>query len=258
MILLIDIGNTRIKWACLAEGRLGEQCALAHETWTPEEFLRDVLAKEGQPRRVLVSNVGGHGVAERLRHAVSREWHIEPEFVQSSASAGGVVSGYANPAQLGVDRWLAVIGAKAMDTGAACIADVGTAMTIDGVTADGRHLGGIIVPGPTLMVSSLHRNTSDLAQCYRQGQVVDALFADNTRGAMEQGALHALAALVDRSAQTMERMIGKPPAVLLTGGGSELLAALIERPHILVSDLVLRGLAIVAAERDRAGADRQA
>lgn len=248
MILLVDIGNTRIKWARLDGNELGEQEALAHASWTSEAFITAILAGGGRPDRVLASNVGGNGIGERLCSAVGQAWSIDTEFVQVSAWAGGVSSGYADPAQLGVDRWLAIIGAYAMAAGASCIVDVGTAMTIDGVTAEGRHLGGVIVPGPSLMVNSLHQNTSDLAQRYRRGQAIGTLFADNTRGAMEQGAMHALAALIERSAEVMERMVGQPPALLLTGGGCEPLAGLLDRPHRIVVDLVLRGLAVLAQE----------
>ena len=248
MILLVDIGNTRIKWAHLDGGELGEQAALAHASWAPEAFVAAIEAGGGRPDRVLAGNVGGNGIGERLSSAVARAWSMDTEFVEASAWAGGVTSGYADPAQLGVDRWLAIIGAHALEPGGSCVVDVGTAMTIDGVTAEGRHLGGVIVPGPYLMVNSLHQNTSDLAQRYRQGQVVDTLFADNTRGAIEQGAMHALAALIERSADIMERMIGHPPALLLTGGGCEPLAGLLGRPHKIVVDLVLRGLAVLAPE----------
>ncbi|AMN46156.1 type III pantothenate kinase [Steroidobacter denitrificans] len=248
MILLVDIGNTRIKWAYLDKGELGEQGALMHAAWTPEAFIAAISAGDGQPDRVLAGNVGGNGIGERLCSVVRQAWSIDTEFVQASAGAGGVTSGYADPAQLGVDRWLAIIGAHAMAPGASCIVDVGTAMTIDGVTAEGRHLGGVIVPGPYLMVDSLHQNTSDLAQRYRQGQAIGSLFADNTRGAIEQGAMHALAALIERSVGVMERMIGRPPILLLTGGGCGPLAGLLDRPHRIVADLVLRGLAVLAQE----------
>ena len=86
-----------------------------------------------------------------------------PEFASSTDTAAGVRNGYSNPAQLGVDRWLAVIGAFHRHRDACCVVDAGTALTIDGVDATGQHLGGFIVPGPRLMVESLLTGTSDLA-----------------------------------------------------------------------------------------------
>jgi type III pantothenate kinase len=94
----------------------------------------------------------------------------------------------------------------------------------------------------------LLRNTSDLAQRSRQGQALDALFADNTRGAIEQGTMHALAALAVRATEAMARTTGSSPALLLTGGGSERLAAVLGISCLEVPDLVLRGLAVLATE----------
>ena len=153
--------------------------------------------------RVLVSNVSGPRMADIVRAAVAQAWQVEPEFVTSSATAGGVRNAYRQPQQLGVDRWLAIIGAHAIEHAAVCVVSVGTALTIDGVAADGRHLGGVIVPGPDLMLSSLLRNTSDIAQRAQQGSASNALFADNTLGAIQQGAEHALAALVERAVGVM-------------------------------------------------------
>jgi type III pantothenate kinase len=129
-----------------------------------------------------------------------------------------------------------------------CIASVGTAMTIDAVNARGEHLGGTIVPGPDLMISSLLKNTSDIAARAREGAVSIGLFANNTLGGITQGAAHALAALIDRSTLALERELGEPPTLMLTGGASDRVEALITPNFRKVPDLVLRGLAVLAAE----------
>lgn len=156
-------------------------------------------------------------MADVVRAATSRTWKIEPEFVTSTAAAGGVRNAYTQPEQLGVDRWLAVIGAHALERGAVCVVSAGTALTIDGIDADGRHLGGIIVPGLDLMISSLLRSTSDIAQRAQQGGTTEGLFADNTLGAIRQGAGHALGALVERAVEGMRRELNQIPKLLLTG-----------------------------------------
>jgi type III pantothenate kinase len=121
-------------------------------------------------------------------------------------------------------------------------------MTIDGVAESGRHLGGLIVPGPDLMITSLMRNTSDIAVRAETGQTTDALFADNTRGAVHQGAVHALAALVDRAMHTLEQSCGKRPALVVTGGAADRIQHVVAGPLQQVPDLVLRGLAVLADE----------
>jgi type III pantothenate kinase len=251
VLLLIDIGNTRIKWARFERGALQPQSAAAHATWTAQTLVETILQAAEVADRVLVSNVGGPRIADAVRTAVSQTWKIEPEFVASSAAAGGVRNAYPQPANLGVDRWLAVIGAHALERGAVCVVSAGTALTIDGVDADGRHLGGLIVPGPDLMISSLLRNTSEIAQRAQQGSTSDGLFADNTLGAIRQGAEHALGALVERAFEAMRRELEQTPKLLLTGGASNRLEKSIGLPYRVVADLVLQGLAVIAAEPRR-------
>jgi type III pantothenate kinase len=246
MILLIDIGNTRIKWARLEHGRLGEQSALPHADLDPEQ-LRSAFARIGRPARVLMSNVAGAGAAQAVVACVMALWGLHVEAVHASAAAGGVRNGYRDPARLGVDRWLAVIGAYALERRDAVVVSVGTAMTIDAVDAAGLHRGGVIVPGPDLMASSLFRNTSDIAHRAHGGASSHALFADNTLGAVEQGAVHALAALIERSAAAFGQERGLAPALVLTGGASARITPALRLEWKVVPDLVLRGLAVLAA-----------
>ena len=135
-----------------------------------------------------------------------------------------------------------------MGLGPACVVSVGTAMTVDGVAESGKHLGGLIVPGPDLMIASLMQNTSDIAVRAEAGQTREALFSDNTRGAIHQGAVHALAALVDRAMHTLEQSCGKRPALVVTGGAAHRIERLVADPLTQVQDLVLRGLAVLADE----------
>jgi type III pantothenate kinase len=246
MLLLIDIGNTRIKWARLERGKLQPQGAAPHVDWNASTFIETVLHAGGRGDRVLVGNVSGPRMADIVRSSVMQTWQVEPEFVTSSAAAGEVRNAYPQPQQLGVDRWLAIIGAHALERTAVCVVSVGTALTIDGVAADGRHLGGVIVPGPDLMVSSLLRNTSDIAQRAQQGTTSNALFADNTLGAIQQGAEHALAALIERAVGVMRQSLQATPTVVMTGGASARVEKSMELPYRTVPDLVLRGLAVLA------------
>jgi type III pantothenate kinase len=246
MPLLIDIGNTRIKWARFEQGKLQPQAAAPHADWSAPTFVETVLHSGGRCNRVLVSNVSGPRMADIVRSAVVQAWQVEPEFMTSSATAAGIRNAYPQPQQLGVDRWLAIIGARALEHGALCVISVGTALTIDGVAADGRHLGGVIVPGPDLMVSRLLRNTSDIAQRAQDGRASNELFADNTLGAIQQGAEHALAALVERAVGVMRHSHEETPMVLVTGGASACVEKSLGVPYRAVPDLVLRGLAVLA------------
>lgn len=254
MLLLIDIGNTRIKWARLDKGVMSEQAAAVHADWTRDDFIRHILNTGPKAERVFVSNVNGKRMAELAQAAVVAAWKVEPRFVHSPAAQAGIRNAYPDPARLGVDRWLAMLGGRAIEPRPLCVVSVGTAMTIDGLDASGQHLGGVIVPGPELMVSSLLKNTSDIAQRASGGQVRDALFADNTLGAIQQGSIQALAALVDRALETLQQQLGQAPVLLLTGGASARIQGAIRAPSREIPDLVLRGLAVVAVQPESSAA----
>jgi len=241
-MLLVDIGNSRVKWARLERGVLGSQRAAPHAGWTASDW-RARLFDEGPVDAVLVATVADRESAAALSAATRMATGQEPRFVTTGREAAGVRSGYANPALLGVDRWLAVIGAYRRVRGACVVADVGTAATIDVVAADGQHCGGFIVPGPALMVASLVAGTSDLGtRRENSGPDSGACFADNTRDAMQRGCRLAVAALIDRSVLEAGGGQSTPP-LLLTGGAATEVLPLVRSPCEHVPDLVLRGLA---------------
>jgi type III pantothenate kinase len=247
-MLLVDIGNSRVKWATCDRGQLGAQSASACSGWTLDDWRRALFQAPGVDS-VLVASVASEASAALLTEAARLETGKPAVFVATSREAGGVRNAYPEPRLLGVDRWLAVIAAYRLARGACCVADIGTAATLDGVTGDGQHLGGFIVPGPDLMMRSLWRGTADLAaHTATSGAAAGAVFADNTRDAIERGCRLAVAAMVDRAVAEMTRRLGSTPALILTGGGASGIEGLIETGARHVPDLVLRGLAVVAAE----------
>jgi type III pantothenate kinase len=141
LILLVDIGNSRVKWARWERGVLGAQSAAVHAGWSPEDWRRELFAG-GAVDRVVVASVAGPACRAALADATRDATGRTAEFVATDREAAGVRNGYADPGQLGVDRWVAVIGAWHRVRGACVVADVGTALTIDVVGADGRHHGG--------------------------------------------------------------------------------------------------------------------
>jgi type III pantothenate kinase len=246
--LLVDIGNSRVKWARLGpDGVIGEQSAAAYADWSAEDW-RHALFGVAPAGRVLAASVAGDSTDAALIAAADLAGGRAVQFVAATREAAGVRNGYADPGLLGVDRWVAVIGAYARVRGACVVADLGTAATVDVLTADGSHLGGYIVPGPALMVASLLRSTSDLDARHAAGAVArsQGLFADNTRDAIERGGRMALAALVDRCVKDAGRGAGQWPRLLVTGGAAAEVLPHLETPAEHVPDLVLRGLAQLA------------
>jgi type III pantothenate kinase len=246
-LLLVDIGNSRLKWARLDGTRIGSQRAAEHAGWSTGDYDRAVLARASGVEQVLVASVAGARVDRVFARAVLRATGRSPTFVKSARRAGGVTTRYTEPWRLGVDRFVAVVGAHAMSRGrAACVFDIGTAMTIDLVDAKGVHRGGAIVPGPGLMVESLLRDTSGIARRARGVRPGRALFAKNTRAAIEQGARFATAALVDRAVAEAGGLLGSKPLVFVTGGAAPLIRPLVKCANRHVPALVLRGLAVIA------------
>jgi type III pantothenate kinase len=244
MMLLIDVGNSRIKWAWADGSMLGAQHSLQHSGQVGREWLNAVETFRQQPDRIVVANVAGPRMAEALHAMLDRAFRVDAQFASVTASAAGVTCAYQDPQQLGVDRWLAVIGAWQRAQRAVCVVDSGTATTVDAVDDTGRHIGGLILPGLDLMEDSLLKRTSDIARAVDPAaRTGAACFADNTAGAVRSGAALATAALAERAAAELARRTRREPVLLITGGNAERMAVCLERTHEIVPDLVLRGLA---------------
>ena len=239
-VLLVDIGNTRVKW-CVSNGRkLGPAKALAHEG-APTAIAALLKTVPTDAERVLAVSVAGQRMNQALSRA-ARARGLAVEFVSSTRRAGGVTSGYKEVWRLGADRWVGAIGAHSLARGRnVLLAMVGTALTIDLVSAEGRHLGGAIIPAPATMVASLLSGTQGIrrrAQGLRSSS--RKLFASDTASALAAGSQVAAAAFIDRSVDEAARMLGSLPLLLLSAGACADVAA---DPRREVPDLVLRGLA---------------
>lgn len=257
--LLIDIGNTRIKWALLRGAAPGAQKALPVTNWRGFER---ALRKIRSVASVQVVCVAGTRMEHALRAVLRRAGLPAPRFVRSSAQLAGVTNGYRDVWQLGADRWVAAIGAWHMAGGrrAVCAVSVGTALTIDVVDARGQHRGGLIAPGPSLMVHSLLHDTHGIASraAHVSGQgparsnarIARTIrpLADNTRDAIELGSLTAAAALIDRTIGAVRIALGTRPVVMLTGGGAAPVAPLLTTKYLACEDLVLQGLAVISLD----------
>jgi type III pantothenate kinase len=239
MKLLFDIGNTRVKAAVWSAGELRATGAVAHAAAD-----RSALwGGAADPDSIWIASVAAPEAGAALARELSEHFGQEPHFVHSRDEACGVRSAYAQPERLGVDRFLGLIAAHAQAAGPAVTASCGTALTLDALGAGGRHLGGLIVPGPELMQAALHNATARLGEPV-PGAIVEA--ADNTADAIASGAWLAAAAVTERFAARVAQRVGTMPRLLLTGGGAARLAELVALPHRVDPDLVLRGLARLA------------
>jgi type III pantothenate kinase len=245
MMLAIDCGNSRIKWARFAGRKIDLRGAGTVDDATALAALGDALAADAGP--VWVANVAGAAIAARLTELAASRLGPAPRFAQVAAEAHGIVCAYRDPATLGVDRWLAMIAARRQVAGAFVVIAAGTAVTFDAVDADGRHLGGLILPGDALMIEALANRTEQIELVPRAGAPVSGLelLGRSTAEAVATGGRLALAAALDRAIAVVAEAWAAPPPVLLTGGDAALVAPWLASDSRLRADLVLEGLAIV-------------
>lgn len=243
--LLIDAGNTRIKWAVLdGDAWLGQDAlAVEHADQLPRRVaghLGSLALAPRDIRQVWASNVAGEEVARRIR-AIETGQSGRPHFIAAREQQCGVRNGYASPAQLGSDRWAALIAAWELARAACLVVDCGTAVTIDALSAQGEFRGGLILPGPDLMQRSLAGATSQLSM--ERGKY--AAFPLNTADALFSGAIQACCGAIERQ----HALLGNGAApVLLGGGAAGMLQKHLHLPLQLVDNLVLRGLLLIAGE----------
>lgn len=252
--LLIDAGNTRLKWATLRGARLGRVQALDWNTRSMDRVARAVMRTRAE--RVLVCSVAGAAFERSLRRAARAAGKRAPQFVRSTRRAAGVRNGYVETWRLGADRWVAMLGARALFADRPlCIVDVGTALTIDLMDVRGRHRGGLIVPGPTLMVDSLLNDTAGIrvraGRNMRASRRAGALFGRSTRAGLLGGSTMACAALIERALAEARGELAGRPLLLLSGGGAAQVAPLLRVPHRRVDGLVLHGLGLLARLESR-------
>lgn len=244
MLLLIDAGNTRIKWAIAAPGAALGAWTLADAV--PHAGLDGAASawQRAGVTRAVVSNVAGAAVRERIAQALPAR--IAVEWFASTVERAGLHNGYRNPGQLGCDRFAAAIGARALAPGQDLIvATCGTATTVDAVTRDGRFIGGMILPGLALMAGSLARNTAQLPQVSPGaglGNSAPPVFGDNTDDAIVSGILSAQAGAIERACAAHGAM-----ACIVSGGAAPYIAPGLKFPCRLVDNIVLVGLHAAAA-----------
>lgn len=239
MKLLIDAGNTRLKWAWWDGVALHGISAVDNADVDFSALWKD----EQRADAVWVASVASMSANAALAAALRRRFGVEPVFAATRAQACGVRVAYAEPARLGVDRFLALIAAHALAPGPVAIASCGTALTLDALADDGMHLGGLIAASPELAQNALRGGTARLAGV-SAGRVTE--IADDSADAIESGTWLSAAALVERFLAKAARRLGSAPVLILTGGGAGKLSALLDAPHRIQAELVLRGLAMLA------------
>jgi type III pantothenate kinase len=240
MLLVIDIGNTRTKWA-LADDK-GQLSTIG-------VCLNAELAKANLPikqaQKAVIANVAGAQIAQQITQLLAP---LETHFVKVTAEACGLKNNY--EATLGVDRWAALVAAWHMNKQVGVVVNAGTAITIDALTERGEFLGGSIMPGLHLMRASLSKNAALLN--VEEGVLTE--FPTNTTDAIQTGCLNAIVGAINLMLKRLEKQCGRAPLLVLSGGDAQVIAKALSmqilnldtKQVIITENLVLQGLALLA------------
>lgn len=239
MILLLDAGNTRLKWAAWQDGRWHARGAVPADRADEPAAGWAALA----PRWVGVSCVAGDAVRARLETVL--QGLGAPVFrLVSRAEGFGIRNGYARPEQLGSDRYAALVACQRLALSPCVVVGAGTAVTVDALTGEGQFLGGLILPGLGRMRGALREGTAGVLAV--TGDMAE--FPTSTGSAVETGIRLAAAGAVLEMQRRLSARLGRQAGIVLGGGDAALLAGVLGTPAQVREDLVLEGLRWIAAD----------
>jgi len=255
-VLLLDAGNTRLKWAFIDTAASGQLLSTGTCAYTDNRFpeqLQSMWAGVAHVDKVLLGCVATADIIAALNDVVRQRWGVSLDILRSEAAYGSIINGYNDPRQLGVDRWLAMIGGRCAlaEPASMWIVDCGTAVTIDYVEHDGRHRGGLILPGMKMMCEMMTSTTAALKDirsdtlCLPEtvaGQGLDALATD-TASALTRGIMISLVASLDRITAADEGGVR-----IITGGDGAIIGPHLNGHWLVRPNLVLEGMAVYAEE----------
>lgn len=246
MFLEIDMGNSRVKW------RFRDTNSVLDKGFIETAAAFDALAAfwfpyVGRVTTVWIASVVGDELEQKLAEQVERVFAIDPIFARSTPNVGVVQNGYDSPDLLGVDRWLSILAAHQYTQTACIVLSLGTAATIDAVDKTGRHLGGYIAPGLSLMIRSLSSNARRISVTSSEIALTEELGRSTTL-AICGGCTSMLKGLVDNAVKQLGKATGDEHFELVFTGGD----AIQLMPHYpsahLINDLVMDGLACALQE----------
>lgn len=233
--LLIDAGNSTLKWAVVEAGEWRAQGRSDYADWA------GLKAELTTGTDCYIASVTDSAREQQLA-ALLDEAGIAPSWLKAEADFADLKNTYLNPQQLGVDRWMGLIAARQRTREPVLVVSVGTAMTVDALNVDGVFLGGVIVPGVTLMRQALRQGTAQIADSTGECQA----FPRNTADAVESGIVAALCGAIERQHARLAKAAGVTPRCLLTGGDAGMVHAQLSVAAERVPSLVLEGMDCVA------------
>jgi type III pantothenate kinase len=238
MNLLVDIGNSRLKWAVEQAGLIRQGAGIDYRQVNLRDQLQRAWLLLPPPRKLAIASVAAPRMMDDVIELASSLWPaLELVTPVTEAVAFGVKNAYRQPEKLGIDRWLALLGAHRHYPGHCCVVDCGTAITVDVIDASGRHLGGLISPGLVSMKKALAADTAALGfnpLHYSAG------LADTTAAGIDNGTLLAAAGLIEAVLHRQDESC----QLILSGGDAVSIAAQLLSPCLVDAELVFKGLSL--------------
>lgn len=244
MDLLIDIGNTRLKWCLLEADKITNISALI---CTQQLNVHLIAAWNNlpQPHHIIISSVASTLITDTVINVISCCWNNSTPIIASvRANFRGLTIAYSNPYQFGVDRWLALLATLKHGTGAAVVADCGTAVTIDVLNSANQHLGGLIIPGLKLLWNAIFNGT-DITPV--GVPVTFDMLGQNTGECIAAGAVQAIVGAIETTYIHLASPTNSP-RLLITGGDAAIISKRLSVPHLIVPELVFEGLSVLLAD----------
>ncbi len=239
MILLVDIGNSRLKWNTEQAGRLGETQAIIHIHGSIQAELIKAWQVLDKPKSLRLACVSSTRIKQQLIAAVNHLWpNLHIFEIQATLYAKGITNAYSIPHKLGVDRWLAMIGAFHQYNGSFCVVSCGTAITLDIVNAQGTHLGGMIMPGLILMQQALQQGTFALNISTEEHPLG---LADYTEAGIYNGCFAAVKGFIEMGMAQYNSSV----QLILAGGDAMVLQKKLGLDAIIDLELVMQGLVVI-------------
>lgn len=246
MILLFDLGNSRAKWVTWADGSYVQGGVVEQGDPGLEVQLRQQLRAIAAPNHILIASVAGPQMAAAVQRVTRSCFEREPKHLQAMARQCGVQNAYADPERMGVDRWLAMLAAWNRYRCPVCVLDLGTAVTVDVIAADGRHLGGLIAPGIALAQSMLQARTAGIRDA---GQVASAALGQSTGACVANGCLLSVVGTLRMALELMERECGTGGVLVATGGGAPQIVPFLQAPCEHIPNLIFDGMLLAGKDQ---------
>ena len=246
MLLLVDAGNSSLKWALTSGDRFVERGSWRHDECTATEGVAQIgrVAGVRSVQRIVFSAVVGSARLEELQQALLQQFAVTAELQRPAKLACGLRNAYQDPAQLGMDRWAALLAAWHRAQGPVLVVDCGTAVTVDAVDREGAMVGGAIFPGLALLRSSLLQGTAEVRP---RGDGAPQLETRSSADAVALGVYQGWQGAIAQLVALFRQRLGQETPVFLTGGDAARLHGL-PGPLECYPELVLEGLNLLAQE----------